>query len=107
MMKSISQFVVSVMNLVEAEGRELRTVVRGEARDFHDAYVKIAMGTAFLFVAVPLLIAGVALVATGFMWWLETQVTKPLAAVFTGAATCLLGFICLFVFRALAKRSDA
>ena len=88
-MKAISQFVVHVFDLIEAEGSALRAVVRGEARRVQTIAANMAMGVAFLFVSVPLMLAGIGLLATGLMWWLDTQVNRSLAACLTGL--CILG----------------
>lgn len=104
-MKVVSQFVISIFDLIEAEGRALRTVARTEARQAHSALVNLAMGVTFLFVAVPLFVAGAWLLAAGLMWWLETQVSRPLAATITGLVVLMLAVGCLALFRSLTSRS--
>jgi divalent metal cation (Fe/Co/Zn/Cd) transporter len=96
--KEISQFVVRVFDLIEAEGRVLLEVGREEARRVHSAVNSMAVGATCLLISIPLFIAGISLLGIGLMWWLETQVTRPLAAVLTGfmflavASSLLLGF---------------
>lgn len=102
-MKAIAQFVVNVVDLIEAEGRSLRTIVRSEARCAQSAAKNMAMGTAFLLAAVPLLVAGVWLMAAGLMWWLETQVSRPLAAGLTGLALLALAAACMLCFRLFTR----
>lgn len=97
-MKEISQLVVRVFDLIEAEGRVLLAVGREEARQVHGAVNNIAVSLTCLMISIPLFVAGFSLLAIGLMWWLETQVTRPLAAVLTGfavlafASSWLLGF---------------
>ncbi|MEK6703469.1 MAG: hypothetical protein AABZ53_14510 [Planctomycetota bacterium] len=101
-MKVISQFVVHVFDLIEAEGRALLSVVREEASRARARASSMAVGVTFLIVSIPLLVAGALLMAAGLMWWLETQVGRPLAAALTGALILGLGGACLLGFRALA-----
>lgn len=103
-MKAISEFVVHIADLLEAEGNSLLTVVRGEARRAHTSATNLAMGIAVLLVAVPLFVGGFWLLAAGLMWWLETQVSRPLAACLTGVVVLAAGCICLFGFKALAGK---
>ena len=97
-MKEISQFVVRVFDLVEAEGRTLLAVGREEARQAQGAVKSLAMGATCLLISIPLFVAGFSLLAIGLMWWLETLVTRPLAAALTGlvvlafASAWLVGF---------------
>jgi hypothetical protein len=96
--KEISQFVVRVFDLIEAEGRTLLKVGREEARQVHSAVNGMALGATYLLISIPLFLAGFSLLAIGLMWWLETVVSRPLAAALTGlvllvfASAWLLGF---------------
>lgn len=103
-MKAISQFVIHVVDLLEAEGSALRAAVRVEARRAQTSVTNMAAGAAFLLVSVPLLVGGFWLVAAGLMWWLETQVSRPLAACLTGLAVLAVGGGCLIGFKVLAGR---
>jgi hypothetical protein len=102
--KAISQLVVHVFDLLEAEGRCLRAAIRVEARRAQAVAASLAMALSFLLVAVPLLIAGVGLVAAGLMWWLETEMSRPLAAMLTGVVVLAIGSGCLAGFKFLAGR---
>lgn len=102
-MKAIAQLVVGVANLVEAEGRSLLTIVRNEARSARASAANLAQGFALLLIAVPLLIAGVGLLGAGLMWWLETQVSRPLAACLTGLAVIGVGGVCFACFNFFAR----
>ncbi len=103
-MKAISQFVVHVFDLIEAEGRCLRAAIRGEARRAQAGAASLAMALSFLLVAVPLLILGVGLVAAGLMWWLETEMSRPAAALITGVVVLAIGSGCMAGFKFLAGR---
>lgn len=105
-MKAISQFVVSVFDLIEAEGRSFRAVARAEARSAYAALVEAAMALTFVLVSVPLFVAGACLLAAGLMWWLETQVSRPAAAAITGVVVLALAASCLFVVRSLTHKKD-
>jgi hypothetical protein len=104
MMKVMSQFVISVFDLIEAEGRTLLAVARNEAGAVHGGVVKLAMAFAFLLAFVPLFIVGALLLAVGLMWGLETQMGRPLAAELTGCAVLIIAFSCLFIFRSLSNK---
>lgn len=103
-MQAISQFVVRVFDLIEAEGRSLHTVVRGEARRAQTAVTNMAMAAALLFISVVLSLAGMWLLGAALMWWLETQVSRPLAACFTGLVILASGGACLYGFKQLARK---
>lgn len=106
-MKAVSQFVVHVADLMEAEGRSLLGVVRGEAHRAHSTATNMAMGVALLLIAVPLCVAGVWLLAAGLMWWLETQVSRPLAASLTGLVILAAGGALMGCFKLLAGRRQS
>ncbi|MFN0131538.1 MAG: hypothetical protein ACKVW3_03245 [Phycisphaerales bacterium] len=102
-MKAVSEFVVHASDLIEAEGRALLTVVRGEARRAHAAAVKMTMAAALLLVTVPLTLAGLGLIGAGLMWWLETVVSRSLAACLTGLATLGVAGAMLLCFTRVAR----
>jgi hypothetical protein len=102
-MRALSQLVISIFELAEAEGRDLRTAVRAEARDLRTTIVDLAMAIAILLLSIPLFTAGAWLIVAGLMLWLETQVSRPMAAVLTGIAVTALGAVCLLVFRLRTK----
>lgn len=106
-MKAIAQLVVRLFDLVEAEGRSLRSVVRDEARVAHAAATNIALGLALLVMAIPLCIGGITLLAVSFMWWLETQVSPALAACLTGLVILAAGVLSLASFRLIARRTSS
>ncbi len=102
-MQAISQFVVRFFDLVEAEGSALLAAIRAEASRVRVAANAMAMGLALLAVAVPIFIAGIGFLSVGLMWWLETQVARPLAAGLTGVAILAVGGALLLGFRASAR----
>lgn len=104
-MKAVSRFIVHVFDLIEAEGAALRAAVRDEARRAQSTATNLATGAGILLVAVPLLIAGCGLLAAGLMWWLETQVSRPLAAGITGAGLLIVGAGGVMVARWLAGKA--
>jgi hypothetical protein len=105
-LKAISQFVVHLFDLIEAEGFALRSAVRGEARRAREAATDILTGVAFLLVAVPLTLAGLALMAMGLLRWLELQVGPPLAAALTGLFVLTLAAACYWCFRSFLTKSE-
>jgi hypothetical protein len=102
-MKAISQFVISIFELVEAEGRDLRAAARTEGRDLRLVLVNLALALGILLVTVSLFLAGAGLIIAGLLWWLETQVPRSLAAAITGLVAISLGVGCLLLFRSLTK----
>ncbi|MCP9874390.1 hypothetical protein [Synechococcus sp. Cruz CV-v-12] len=105
-MKAISQFLVHVVDLVEAEGRSLRSVVRGEAERVQATVASMLLGVAMLLISIPFVISGVWLLGAGLMWWLETEVGRPLAAGLTGLAVLSVGGAFIGGFRSLAGRKQ-
>lgn len=103
-MKAVSQFVVHVFDLLEAEGGALRRAVRDEAGRASRSAANLFLGLAALVVAVPLAVVGVGLIAAGLMWWLESEVGRPLAAALTGVAVIVAAAICVAWFRAVVAR---
>ncbi len=103
-MKVISQFVVHVCDLLEAEGRELRAVVRGESEQFRMGLARLAAAVTVLTASMILCLAGVGLLGVGLLLWLESQVGRPLAAGLTGAILLVVGAAGLAGFRALSRR---
>ena len=104
-MTSISQFVVRVFDLVEAEGAALRAVLRGEGQRLQVVACSLAMGAAMLLIAVPIVISGIGLLAAALMWWLESLTSRPLAAAATGVVVLAVGVGFLMTFRALTLRA--
>jgi hypothetical protein len=103
LVKAISQFVVHVFDLIEAEGRMLLEVVRGEARRAHLSVVHLLLGVGFLAVSVPLIVAGVLLVGAGVFWGLEAVLGRPAGAAVTGVLVIGIGALCMWGFWKLAK----
>ena len=105
-MKAISQLVIHICELIEAEGRGLRTAVRAEARDAQSAASRMALGVAFLAVAAALLVGGLGLVAAGFVFWLESQLGFPAASAVTGLILLIAAVGFLHAFRSHVRSSE-
>lgn len=103
-MKGVSQFVVHVFDLLEAEGGAFRRAVRDEAGRARRSVASLLLGVAALLVSVPLTVGGVGLVSAGLMWWLEGEVGRPLAAALTGAAVLTAAGLLVSCFRAIVGR---
>ena len=105
-MKTISHFVISVFDLIEAEGRDLRSTVRAESSAAYAAICRFAIGMVFLLVSIPLFAGAILLVAAGCMWWLETHLSRPVAALLTGVAILIVAALCLLIFKSLTAKRD-
>lgn len=105
-MKAISQFVVRVFDLIEAEGRTLLAVVRDEGARIQAVVTNLMLATALLVMAVAFVLGGCGLIACGMVHWLEGVISRPAAFVLTGLAGASLGCISLYVYRKVVSRSD-
>ncbi|MCC5830936.1 MAG: hypothetical protein JJU36_15935 [Phycisphaeraceae bacterium] len=105
-MKAIAQFIVRVFDLIEAEGEVLRTVGREEGHRAHGIVARLAVGATCLLVSIPIFIAGFALLAAALMWWLQTMVSRPMAAGLTGLAVLAIGASWAYGFRLITARSQ-
>jgi len=92
--RAISQFVVRVSELMEAEGRSAVRAARVEGRVLHGVARRLALGAALLAVGVPLCVGGVALVAMGSILALEPSVGRPLAISAVGIAVLFISLAC-------------
>lgn len=106
-MKVISQFVVRVFDLIEAEGRTLLAVARHEAARVHVIVTNMLMATAILVMAVVFVLGGCGLVAMGAVAWLEPHTGQPAALVLIGIAGAALGCLSLYAFRRVAAGDGA
>jgi hypothetical protein len=101
--KVISQFVVHIAELLEAEGATLLAIGRTEAQALHRAVAGLALGLAFLIVAAALALAGIGLLATGLILALDAQWGHPFAAAATGLILLILAGAALWSFTALTR----
>jgi hypothetical protein len=103
-----SEFVVRVLDLVEAEGRTLLAVVQTEAArvrvSFMHAAESLAVTAALLLLAGVLTVGGIGFLAFALMWWVEARGGRPLAATVTGIA--VLGIAGLFLLAARSRFRD-
>lgn len=105
-MKMISQLVVHVFDLVEAEGHALRSAVREEASRAHGAIANLVLGVGVVFVAAVLSVAGLGMLAASVLWWLEPHVGKPLATFICGVLVLALAGGGVFMFKTIVNRRD-
>lgn len=106
-MKALAQLVVNVFDLIEAEGRALRTVVRGESGRMRSATANMTIGVSIMLLAVPIAVGGVALLAVSMMWGLEPMLGWPVAIGLTGVAALAVGVALLMLFAFLVRGSSS
>lgn len=106
-MKAIAELVVRVFDLIEAEASRLQLIWLGEARKARFTAVALAQAAAFLLMSVPLIVAGVCLVAMGLMWWVEAEFGRPIAVGLMGLVILAAGVLCLLIARHMGKRSPS
>lgn len=102
-MRSLARLIIAAAELAEAEGRDLRAALRGEAARARSAMLHIAAALAVLLVAVPLLIGGLWLMALGLLAFLEMRLGGPLAMVTSGGVVVLVGMALLLKFRSMER----
>ncbi len=104
-MKLLSDFVISVFELAEAEGRDLRTSVRTEAAAFRAEVLCLLLSIGVLALAVLLFTGGAWLMVYGLHLWLETQVSRPAAAALAGLVALLLAAGCVVLFWSMTRKA--
>jgi hypothetical protein len=105
--RALSQLVIAVVELAEAEGRDLRAALRGEAARARSAFLHAAAAVAVLFVTVPLIVGGLWLMAMGLVAFLEVRLGEPLALMTSGGVVVLVGVGCLLKFRSMERSARA
>ncbi len=90
-----------VTDLLEAEGRTLRAVVRKEGQSLRTASSKLALALAVLAVLAPLAIIGLALLFLSLYLGVEGQWGQPAAAAITGVVTLVVCGGLLWIFKLL------
>jgi len=103
-LKALSQFVVHLFDLIEAEGRTFLAIGREEVRHARNAVADLAIGAVFLVVSIPLFLCGLTFLVVALFWWLETLVERPLAACITGFVVMTAASAALLVFRSMAGK---
>ncbi|MFZ4573975.1 MAG: hypothetical protein ACOYN0_06230 [Phycisphaerales bacterium] len=106
-MKAISQFVVRVADLFEAEAQALGTVLRAEARHAHSVLLDTAVAATLLLIGVPLIVSGFGLLAAAIYLWLEPMLGRPLAACSSGCGLLFIGAGCVLLFTRCSNRRRA
>jgi len=103
-LKALSQFVVHLFDLIEAEGRSFLAISREEVRHARNAAADFAVGAVFLVVSVPLFLGGLTFLVAALFWWLETLFIRPLAACLTGLAVMTAASAALYAFRLMVGK---
>ena len=98
-MYGIAEFIVKVADLVEAEGRSARSVLRAEAREFRESAATFAMSLA-------LVLAGAVLGLAGIGFWLAAIYLAVSEAASPAWGACVAGVVgvgtgagCIWIFR--------
>ena len=105
-MKAISQFVVRLVELFEAEANAVGGVLRVEARRAHTVVCETAMAATYLVVAAPLMVAGVSLLAAALYWWVEPMWGRAISAGVVGLVLVGAGAVGMLCFsRCFERRS--
>lgn len=100
-MKRLTELLLRMTELVEAEGRTLRNVVVEEGRTLKKTAARMSLGIAVLFIVAPLAILGLAMLFVAMFLGLKEGVGAPWAAAMTGAATLLVCGGLLWLFKVL------
>lgn len=103
-MRVVSQFIVRVCELIEAEGAAFLSIARQEAGRARSVAVQLAVGLALLAVAIPVLITGLGLMTLGLYWLLEARLEQWLAACLTGASVLGVGLFITLASAHLSRR---
>lgn len=104
-LNTISEFVVRVADLIEAEGRSLRAVVSAEMQTASKSLATAVLAAVMLLASGCLLLAGLGLLALALEWWLESFLSRHLAVALTGVALIALASVCLLWVRAITRCS--
>lgn len=84
--KAIADFVVTFVDLLEAEGRALRRAI-----------LRVGWGLVFLIIAGLLVLAAAAFLLTGIYLYCASQFSPPIAALVVSCVAFLLALISAFV----------
>ncbi len=102
-MKRISEMIVRVTDLMEAEGRSLREVARVEGRVLRQVTARLTLGLAVLLATAPLVVAGVGLLLAALFMALRDPLGQPAAAAITGVVTLGVSGGLLWLFKTLTR----
>jgi hypothetical protein len=97
----ISQYIVGVTDLLEAEGRSLRDAVKAEGRDLKQTAAKLGLGFAVLLAMAPLAVAGLGLLLASLFWALRGPMGQSASAAITGVVTLGVCGGLLWLFKTL------
>jgi len=91
-MQLLSDFLMSMTNLIEAEGRVLRRNL-----------VQILLAMALIVMCMTFLLTGTALLVLGTFWALIIPYNQITAAFLSGLAAWLLAFVLVIIARSITK----
>lgn len=102
-MKRLSEFIVSVADLFEAEGRAALHILRAEGRWIRSYIARLGVGLACLAVSFVVVIVGVVLLGRGAFLWMEQSMGTPAASSITGLAFLIFGSLLVWIYHSNAK----
>lgn len=103
MFKRLTELIVRLSDLLEAEGRLLREAMRAEGSTLRKHVANISLGAAVLLVAAPLGIAGLLLLLLALFLVLRDSIGPAGAAAITGVVTLAVTGVLVWLFRSLTK----
>jgi hypothetical protein len=101
--KRLTELIVRISDLLEAEGRLLRDAVRTEGQTLRKHVTNASLGAAVLLVAAPLGIAGLCLLLLALFLVLRDSVGTAGAAAITGVVTLAVTGVLIWLFKFLTK----
>lgn len=102
-MKAITELIVRVADLVEAEGRSVRSALRADARALRESAGRFTLGAAMTVAAAVLLLIGACLCVATVYAALEPSVGVPMALLASGLFSMACGGLVIwFVKKTLA-----
>lgn len=103
-MKAMTELIVRVSDLVEAEGRSLRSALRSEAREFRQQAGRFSIGLVLLIAAAVLALMGAALFVATVYTGLEPLVGEPGALLGSGLFALVGAFVLIWTFKRMTTR---
>ncbi len=97
-MKAVSELIVRVTDLVEAEGRSIRAVIRSEGRELRERVSRFSLGLIFLAGAAVLVLMGAALCVATVYAALEPSFGVAGALLAAGVFALACGGVLIWVF---------
>jgi hypothetical protein len=97
--KAVSELIVRVTDLVEAEGRSIRQVIRSEGHELRERVSRFSLGLVFLVGAAVLVLMGTALCVATVYAALEPSVGVAGALLSAGVFALACGGVLIWVFK--------